>query len=71
MTSKSLTAAIDAAERLDYPGCAELLAGMSDEELRVVKTTLLAVAAQIDPIIFRPLPVPAGVDGYAIGGATR
>jgi hypothetical protein len=67
MTSNILTAAITAAERLDYSGCAELLAGMSDEELRVARTTLIAVAAQINPIIWRPLPVPAGVDGFSIG----
>jgi hypothetical protein len=68
MTSNILTAAITAAERLDYPGCRELLAGMSDDELRATSTTLQAVRAQIQQVIYRPLPVPAGVDEYAIGG---
>ena len=72
MTSTILHFALAAAELRDYGHCRELLAGLSDEELRSAHTTALAFAAQCNVVLHRVLePVPAGVDGYAIGGATR
>jgi len=61
-----LHAALDAVHRRDYPACRELMSGHTPEEIRSWRTSFLAAAAQCDVVLYEP--VPAGVDGYAIGG---